>query len=176
VNKIITRKRFLSVVAMGGTGAFLALQKNSQAQTPSLPPGAPSVPQKLPPLDKELVKDFVIKGHFDLAGTKALLEKEPGLLNSCWDWGGGDFETALEGAGHMGNKDIANFLLSKGARMNIFCAAMLGRLDAVKAILSAFPELKTSKGPHGLQLLHHATKGGAKAAPVLEYLQSIGAQ
>jgi hypothetical protein len=59
----------------------------------------------------------------------------------------------------MGNKDIANFLLSKGARMNIFCAAMLGRLDVVKAILSAFPELKTSKGPHGLQLLHHATKG-----------------
>jgi hypothetical protein len=48
-------------------------------------------------------------------------------------------KTALEGAGHMGNKDIANFLLSKGARMNIFCAAMLGRLDVVKAILSAFP-------------------------------------
>jgi len=127
VNTNITRKRFLSVVAMGGTGAFLALQKNSQAQTQSLPPGAPPAPPKPPPLDKELVKDFVIKGHFDLAGTKALLEKEPGLLNSCWDWGGGDFETALEGAGHMGNKDIANFLLSKGARMNIFCAAMLGR-------------------------------------------------
>ena len=53
---------------------------------------------------------------------------------------------------------------------------MLGRLDVVKAILSAYPELKTSKGPHGLQLLHHATKGGAEAAPVLEYLKSIGAQ
>ena len=176
MNKIITRKRFLSVIAMGGTGAFLALQKNSQAQTASLPPGAPSAPPKPAPLDKELVKDFVSKGHSDLAGTKALLEKEPGLLNSCWDWGGGDFETALEGAGHMGNKDIANFLLSKGARMNIFCAAMLGRLDVVKAILSAYPELKISKGPHGLQLLHHATKGGAEAAPVLEYLKSIGAQ
>jgi hypothetical protein len=109
VNKVITRKRFLLVAAMGGAGAFLAFQKNGQAQTPSLPPGAPSVPQKLPPLDKELVKDFVIKGHFDLAGTKALLEKEPGLLNSCWDWGGGDFETALEGAGHMGNKTLPTF-------------------------------------------------------------------
>ena len=176
MNKIITRKRFLSIVAMGGTGAFLALQKNSQAQTPSLPPGAPSAPPKPPPLNKELVKDFVIKGHSDLAGTKALLEKESGLLNSCWDWGGGDFETALEGAGHMGNKDIANFLLSKGARMNIFCAPMLGRLDVVKAILSVYTELKTSKGPHGLQLLHHAAKGGAEAARVLEYLKSIGAQ
>jgi hypothetical protein len=102
MNTIITRKRFLSVVAMGGAGAFLALQKNSQAQAPSLPPGAPSAPPKPPPLDKELVKDFVIKGHSDLAGTKALLEQEPGLLNSCWDWGGGDFETALEGAALSG--------------------------------------------------------------------------
>jgi hypothetical protein len=94
---------------MGGTGAFLALQKNNQAQTPSLPPGAPSVPPKPPPLDKELVKDFVTKGHFDLAGTKALLEKEPGLLNSSWDWGDGDFETALEGAGHIGTKTLPIF-------------------------------------------------------------------
>jgi hypothetical protein len=46
----------------------------------------------------------------------------------------------------------------------------------VKAILTAYPDLKTSKGPHGLQLLHHATKGGPDAAPVLEYLKSIGAQ
>jgi hypothetical protein len=176
MKKIISRKRFLSVVALGGTGAFLALQKDIGAQPPSLPPGVPQAPPKRPPVDKELVKDFVVKGHFDLAGTKALLEKEPGLLNACWDWGGGDFETALEGAGHMGNKEIANVLLSKGARMNIFCAAMLGRLDVVKPLLTAYPDLKTSKGPHGLQLLHHATKGGPEAAPVLEYLKSIGAQ
>jgi hypothetical protein len=173
----ISRKRFLSVVGLGGTAAFLAFRKSIQAQLASLPPGAPpQIAPKPPPLDKDLVKEFVIKGHADLAGTKALLEKEPGLLNACWDWGGGDFETALEGAGHMGNKDIANFLLSKGARMNIFCAAMLGRLEIVKAILSAHPDLKTSKGPHGLQLLHHAAKGGTDAAPVLEYLKSIGAQ
>jgi ankyrin repeat protein len=168
----ISRKRFLSVVSLGGTAAFLSFRANIHAQSPSPPQIAPNSP----PLDKELVKEFVIKGHADLAGTKALLEREPGLLNACWDWGGGDFETALEGAGHMGNKDIANFLLSKGARMNIFCAAMLGHLEVVKAILSAHPDLKTSKGPHGLQLLHHATKGGPDAAPVLEYLKSIGAQ
>ncbi len=76
----------------------------------------------------------------------------------------------------MGNKEIANFLISRGARMNIFCAAMLGRLDVVKSILTSYPDLKTSKGPHGLQLLHHATKGGTDAAPVLEYLKSIDAQ
>ncbi|MCY7420697.1 MAG: hypothetical protein LH478_03025 [Chitinophagaceae bacterium] len=88
---------------------------------------------------------------------------------------GAIFEAAIEGAGHMGNKDIANFLLSNGARMNIFCAAMLGKIDFVKAALTAYPGLKTSKSPHGLQLLHHAKKGGEDAKEVLDYLQSIGA-
>jgi hypothetical protein len=97
------------------------------------------------------------------------------LLNACCDWGGGDFETAIEGAGHVGRKDIAEFLLENGARMNLFCAAMLGRLDIVKATLSEFPNLKVSKGPHGLQLLHHARKGGPESVTVLDYLVSIGA-
>jgi ankyrin repeat protein len=175
MNQIISRKRFVSVITLGGAGAFLALQKTILAQSPTAS-SAPSVPPRPPPLDKELVKQFVVKGHADFPGTKELLEKEPGLLNASWDWGGGDFETALEGAGHMGNKEIANFLIGKGARLNIFCAAMLGKLDVVKALLAAFPDLKTSKGPHGLQLLHHATKGGPDAAPVLAYLKSIGAQ
>src|SRR5438094_838140 len=104
--------------------------------------------QKPPALKAEVVKDFVIKGHSDFPGVKTLLEEEPGLLNACWDWGGGDFETALEGAGHMGNKQIATYLISKGARMNIFVATMLGKLEIVKAILVAFPDLIHSKGPH----------------------------
>jgi hypothetical protein len=52
---------------------------------------------------------------------------------------------------------------------------MLGRLDIVKTTLDAFPELKTSKGPHGLQLLHHAKQGGEGAVETLKYLESIGA-
>jgi hypothetical protein len=58
----------------------------------------------------------------------------------------------------------------------MFFAAMLGQLDVVKTILTAFPNLKESKGPHGLQLLHHAKKGGEDAKAVLEYLESIGAK
>lgn len=162
---IISRKHFLCLATLGGSGLLLSNKI-----------GAQSADQKPPPLAPELVKEFVIKGHSDLAAVKEMLGKEPHLLNACWDWGGGDFETALEGAGHMGNKEIATFLLENGARMNVFCAAMLGRLDVVKAILAINPALKLSKGPHGLQLLHHAKKGGAEAAPVLEYLQSIGAQ
>jgi hypothetical protein len=127
------------------------------------------------PLAPELVKEFVGAGHGNLAKVTEMLDKTPSLLNATWDWGGGDYESAIEGAGHMGNREIATYLLSKGARMNIFCAAMLGHLDVVKALLTAYPNLKTSKGPHGIMLLQHATKGGEMAKPVLEYLTSIGA-
>ena|SRR5690349_2809426 len=141
--------------------ASLALSADTQDRPPALP--------------GELVKEFVIAGHGNLAKVTEMLDKQPGLLNACWDWGGGDFETAIEGAGHVGNREIAEYLISKGARLNVFCAAMLGRLDVVQATLTAFPNLKTSKGPHGLMLLHHAQKGGETAKPVLEYLNSIGA-
>lgn len=126
-------------------------------------------------MDKTLVMEFVRKCHGDFAGAKQLLAQQPGLLNAAWDWGGGDFETGIEGAGDVGNREIAEFLLDNGARLNIFCAAMLGKIDMVKATLTAFPGLKNSKGPHGLQLIHHAKKGGGQAKEVLEYLQSIGA-
>lgn len=127
------------------------------------------------PLAPDLVRDFVIAGHGNIKKVTEMLEAQPNLLNACWDWGNGDFETAIEGAGHVGNRELAEFLLSKGARMNIFCAAMLGKMDIVKPILTAWPNLKTSKGPHGLMLLHHAQKGGEVSKPVLEYLMEIGA-
>lgn len=74
----------------------------------------------------------------------------------------------------MGRKDIAAFLLSKGARMDIFVAAMLGRLDIVQAQIAAFPELLQSRGPHGITLMAHAQKGGEEALTVVEFLKSRG--
>ena len=115
-----------------------------------------------PALEKELIKEFVGKSHSDFKRVTELYSQQPGLLNCAWDWGGGDFETGLEAAGHVGNKEIAEFLISKGARMNLFCAAMLGKTEIVKSVLTAFPDLKSSKGPHGLQLLHHAKKRGSR--------------
>lgn len=127
------------------------------------------------PIKPEMVKEFVISGHKDFDKVKELLQHEPNLLNATWDWGGGDFETALGGAGHMGRVDIADFLLSKGARLDVFTAAMLGRLDIVTSILQAYPVLKDSKGPHGFTLMYHAKRGGDSAKQVLEYLTKIGA-
>jgi len=131
--------------------------------------------EKPPALPPDLVRDFVIAGHGNFQKVKDMLTQTPGLLNATWDWGGGDFETALEGAGHMGNREIAEYLLSYGARINVFAAAMLGKIDVVKSTLTSFPDLKTSKGPHGLMLIHHASKGGDQAKEVLEYLKSVGA-
>jgi len=130
--------------------------------------------KKPPPIESEIVKEYVQVAHNDLNRVKELLEKHPLLLNAAWDWGGGDFETALEAAGHMGLKNTANYLLDKGARANIFVLTMLGKTEIVKAILTAYPVLLNSLGPHGLTLLHHAEKGGDEASELNEYLLSKG--
>lgn len=128
---------------------------------------------KNPQLNRTMVQDFVIFAHSDLKMVEKLLEREPKLVNSAMDWGNGDFETALGGASHMGKKEIVQFLLSKGARMDIFCAAMMGMLEVVQAMLTLEPKLIDVPGPHGFNLHFHAQVGQEDAVPVLEYLQSV---
>ena len=117
--------------------------------------------ERPPALDADAVREFVVAGHGDLDGVKAALDGEPGLLNACWDWGGGDFETALGGAAHMGRRDIAEYLLERGARLDVFAAAMLGMEDVVRAVLAADPAARDALGPHGIPLAEHARAGGA---------------
>lgn len=124
-------------------------------------------------LQASLVQEFVGVAHGDLNRVQQMLAQEPGLINACWDWGGGDFETALGAAAHMGRKDIANFLLQKGARLDLFAAAMLGKLEIVKAALAAYPEALQTPGPHGIPLIAHAQAGGDEAKNVLEFLESL---
>ncbi len=124
-------------------------------------------------ISRLMLQDFIIFAHSELEMTQKLLDREPGLLNGAVDWGGGDFETALGGASHMGRRDIVNFLLERGARIDIFCAAMLGQLDAVRSFLTLQPTLIDAKGPHGFGLHFHAQVGGDDAQQVLDYLQSI---
>jgi hypothetical protein len=131
------------------------------------------IPDRGPAIEGSLVREFVVAAHGDLDKTKALLAERPALLNATWDWGGGDFETGLGGASHMGNRAIAEFLISQGARMDIFAAAMLGELEIVRAMASAFPGIENSKGPHSIPLLEHARKGGEAAEPVLRYLTGL---
>jgi hypothetical protein len=124
-------------------------------------------------LEAEAVKDFVIAGHGNLDKVKEMLKATPGLLNATWDWGGGDFESALGGAGHMGRHDIADYLIGEGARADIFIHTMQGDLDVVKSMLGKYPNLKDSKGPHGIPLKTHAEKGGEASKEVLDYLEGF---
>jgi hypothetical protein len=123
-------------------------------------------------LDPAMVRDFVIAGHGNLDRLKELLAAEPGLLNAAWDWGGGDWETALGGAAHMGRRDIAAYLLDCGARIDVFAAAMLGQLAIVRAIVETLGLAASQPGPHGIPLLAHALAGGPEAAAVAEFLQT----
>ncbi|HZR39741.1 MAG TPA: ankyrin repeat domain-containing protein [Ktedonobacteraceae bacterium] len=123
-------------------------------------------------LRPEMVHEFVGCAHGDLQRVQELLEQEPMLVNAAWDWGGGDWETGLGAASHMGRKDIALYLLEKGARMDIFAAAMLGKVEIVQAMLKAFPAARDLRGPHSISLMDHAKAGGEEAAAVVELLIS----
>jgi len=170
----LARREFVTRSASGVL--LIASPLGAFAQTPATQ-AAPQqpVPKRPDPLAASMVQDFVRKAHTDLPGTKALLAEQPALLNATWDWGGGDFEMGIGGAGHMGNREIAEFLIGQGGRFDVFVAAMLGKLDIVRSLLTAWPSLLTSKGPHGIPLMRHAIAGGEPAKEVVEYLKSVGA-
>ncbi len=126
-------------------------------------------------LDAELVKEFVGVCHGNFEKVKELYAREPKLIFSSHDWGNGDFENGIEAAGHTGGKEIAHFLLEKGARINFFTLCMLGDFQLVKKMLKDFPYLLNAKGPHGFTPLHHAIQGKEDAEKVKKYLQSLGA-
>lgn len=126
------------------------------------------------PVSNETIKEFVLAGHGDLDKVKEMVNDMPNLIYCRYDWGGGDFEEAIEGAGHVGNKEIANYLIEKGARVNLFVLTMLGKTNLVKPVLEAYPNLIFAKGPHGFTLLHHAEKGGEDAEELYQYLTEEG--
>ncbi|MDE3257286.1 MAG: ankyrin repeat domain-containing protein [Gemmatimonadota bacterium] len=126
-----------------------------------------------PAIAPDLVRDFVACSHGDFGRVRELLDEEPNLVNACWDWGGGDWETGLGAAAHVGRRDIAMYLLDRGARIDIFAAAMLGKLDIVRAAIADDPGVVNVEGPHGIPLIVHARNGGAEAAEVVEFLESV---
>src|SRR5437867_9401189 len=187
INRSCTHKQFL--IGSGITAVSLLCGRHVlQAQpgsTPSAPATAatpesadnvPDFPEHHTPFDRARVKRFVIAGHVNLAAVKAMLAEEPKLINGTIDWGNGDFETSLGGASHMGRRDIAEFLLEHNARMDIFAATMLGRLDIVSAAVAVFPNIVHVPGPHGIPLIVHAEKGGPPAKAVLEFLRPLASQ
>ena len=184
MNTTLTRKKFLinSGVAMAGFLCGRGVLRAQPGTTAPVPPASaapasadsvPDFPEHDPQIDRARVKRFVIAGHFNLAAVQKMLAEDPTLINGSIDWGNGDFETALGGASHMGRRDIAEFLLAHNARMDIFAATMLGKIDIVKAAVTAFPNIIYVPGPHKIPLIAHAEKGGTQAVTVLEFLRPL---
>jgi len=117
---------------------------------------------------------MVLVAHSNAARVKELVGRQATLAKATWDWGFGDWETALGAASHVGNPEIAELLLANGAHPTIFSAAMLGHLDVVKSFIAASPGIQRTRGPHSISLLSHALAGGPTAHPVVEYLKTIG--
>ncbi|MEP7142685.1 MAG: hypothetical protein ABI707_07435 [Ferruginibacter sp.] len=162
----MNRKNFLHIVASGTTG-FLLLNNMADGQ-------ATPARQDIPPYPLEMVKEFVIAGHKDLPRVQTMIVENPNLVHCKYDWGNGDFEEAIEGAGHMGNREIAQFLIDAGSRVTLFVLTMLGKTELVKPVLETYPKLVFANGPHGFTLLHHAKQGGKEAADLYDYLQEKG--
>lgn len=159
----------LLVAPAAAAGA--ALQQGGATPTSS---SAGAISESFPTQDQDLVKEMVTVAHGQVARVKELVGRHQTLAKAAYDWGYGDWESALGAASHVGNREIAEFLLANGARPTLFSAAMLGQLDVVKAFVAASPGVQRIKGPHSITLLRHATAGGAQAKPVLEYLTQLG--
>jgi hypothetical protein len=106
--------------------------------------------------------------------VRELVAMHPSLAKAGWDWGFGDWETALGAASHVGNREIAEFLIEQGAVPTLFSATMLGQTNVVKAMIAAQPGSQRIAGPHSISLLAHARNGGAAATEVLRLLQELG--
>src|SRR5688572_7551687 len=163
----LTRRNF--VFSLGS--ASLAGTAWGQAPPP-LPAISPA--DAFPAQDPNLVREIVGASHGNFARVREAVEKQPALARASVDWGFGDWETCIDAAAHVGSKPIADFLLTHGARPTIFSAAMMGHLDVVKAMVAARPGVQKIYGPHGITLMAHARAGGADAAPVVQYLATLG--
>ncbi len=149
----ITRRSFVTASPVAGVStlfAIHALQADGGAELTA------SVYDVFPSQDRALVRETVTVSHGNFGRVRELVEASPALAKANWDWGYGDWESALGAASHMGNRDIAKFLIEHGARPNIFSAAMLGQLDVVKSFVASSPGVQRTHGPHGITLLSHA--------------------
>jgi len=156
----LERRKFLTTGLATTTAVLVPRLFAQDARAPGQPPAAPAERKRLPAQDLALVLRFVQAGHRDLAKVQEMVTQDPKFVLAAWDWGSGDWETALGGASHTGRRDIARYLLSQGARIDSFCAAMLGEREVVLALLKADPSTAITKGPHGYSLLYHVAISG----------------
>lgn len=167
---MVDRRAFVTSALFAGVSVFAVPTYRAVAQTAASTRARPDFPRQ----DPALVQQVVAEAHRSLDAVRELVERTPELAKAAWDWGFGDWETPLGAASHTGRHEIADYLLSRGARPSLFSAAMLGQLEVVRAFVEATPGIQGVSGPHGITLLAHARAGGQNALPVVAYLETVG--
>lgn len=171
----LSRRGFLATqsaaaVCIVGVPASIGLARQP-AGSPAQPSQAADTWPGFPQQDPALAREIVGASHANPARVKELLAAHPALAKTAYDWGYGDWESALGAASHTGNREIAEMLLAAGARLDIFAATMLGMTEAVKAMITARPALGATLGPHGIPLIAHAEAG--EAQELVEFLGGL---
>jgi hypothetical protein len=141
----------------------------------------PAQHDRYPAIRLDIAAEVVGVSHFNLDRLKELVEPRPELARANWDWGFGDWESAISAASHAGRKDIVEYLVGKGAVPTVFTYAMLGAFEAVKGMIDFYPGIQKKYGPHGISLLQHARLAlsldgvdKSKAQQLVNYLDSLG--
>jgi hypothetical protein len=169
-----TRRDLLKLGALAFSASTTKLPAWLDSETSNQGNDQMIVSDTFPALPRELVREMVTVAHFDLSRVRGLVGAHPSLAVAAWDWGFGDWETPLGAASHMGNRSIAEYLISNGAPTSLYSAAMLGQLRVIQALVTAQPGIQHIRGPHSISLLAHARMGGEAARPVFEFLESLG--
>jgi hypothetical protein len=185
-NNSFQRRRFIKSSAWGlfGISTFNVAAANNLIHQRWPATDKDPLFYRYPSMNDGMVSSIVGLSHRDFDKVKALLEQRPELAVAAWDWGFGDWETALGAASHVGRRDIAELLMSHGARPDIFTFAMLGAYKSLQEIVETVPGIQSKPGPHGITLLQHAknrltdktisTEDKTNVTKVISYLESIG--
>jgi ankyrin repeat protein len=110
----------------------------------------------------------------DLAQARALLEQDATLARASDT----DGVTLLMKAIYGGRAQIADLMIERGAEPDIFAAAALGKVERLKALARADPQLVHAYSPDGWTALHLAAHFGQReaVAVLLAAGASVGAR
>ncbi|MFI5129902.1 MAG: hypothetical protein ACHQFX_07935 [Chitinophagales bacterium] len=185
-NQFHQRRRFIKSSAFGliGITAFGYSSAQNSINNVINTGAGESLFYRYPAVNDNMASGIVGASHGNFDKVKELVGKRPELAGASWDWGFGDWETAIGAASHVGRRDIAEYLISNGARPDIFTYTMMGMLKSVQEIIETVPGIQSHTGPHGITLLQHAKNrledknisesDRANVNKVISYLQGLG--
>ena len=96
----------------------------------------------------------------DVAAVGALLDRDPALVDARDDGGMAPVITAA----YLRRREVTDLLLARGAELDIFAAAALGRVAELERLLAREPGLIEARSPDGWTPLHLAAHFGQEGA------------